>query len=56
MFAYTGEHEPEPLCVTFTGSDRIVHEVEVWASTVYEAVGEAMREFGQVGSQGTCPA
>lgn len=45
LFAYTGEHEPEPLCVTFTDSDRIVHEVEVWASTVYEAGGEAMREF-----------
>ena len=31
--------------VTFTDYDRIVHEVAVWASTVYEAVGEAMREF-----------
>lgn len=33
--------------VAFTDSDGIEHEVEVWASTVYEAIGQAMREFRQ---------
>jgi hypothetical protein len=33
--------------VTFTDSDGIDHEVEVWANTVYDAVGMAMKEFRQ---------
>ena len=33
--------------VTFTDSDGIEHEVEVWANTVYDAIGQAMREFRQ---------
>ena len=33
--------------VTFTDSDGIAHEVEVWANTVYDAIGQAMREFRQ---------
>ena len=33
--------------VTFTDSDGIEHEVEVWASTVYDAIGLAMKEFRQ---------
>ena len=45
LFSYTGEPEPEPPCRHLYRFDRIVHNVEVWASTVYEAVGEAMREF-----------
>ena len=31
--------------VTFTDSDHIQHEVQVWANTVYDAVAQAMREF-----------
>lgn len=33
--------------VAFTDSDGIEHEVEVWASTVYDAISLAMREFRQ---------
>ena len=45
MFAYTGEHEPEPVCRHLYRFRPHRHEVEVWASTVYEAVREDMREF-----------
>ena len=33
--------------VAFTDSDGIEHEVQVWASTVYDAIAQAMREFRQ---------
>lgn len=45
MFATLANMNQSRCVVTFTDSDRSVHEVEVWASTVYEAVGESMREF-----------
>ena len=31
--------------VSFTDTDGILHEVSVYAGSVYEAVGEAMQEF-----------
>ena len=31
--------------VSFTDSDNIQHEVEVWANTVYDAVAQAVNEF-----------
>ncbi len=31
--------------VSFTDSDNIQHEVQVWASTVYDAVAQAVNEF-----------
>ena len=49
MFAYLSNMNQNRCVVAFTDTDRIVHQVEVWTSTVYEAVGEAVREFRAAG-------
>ena len=47
---------PFRCLVTFTDTDGILHEVQVYAGSVYSAVGEAMREFRAGGIAKSLPA